>query len=119
MTSGAGREASSQAPSLLALPFDRGLLRLLPTAVRQPRSAWRSVLVGWATAFLPSVLLAVLTAAGAPHLARPQFGPPGPLLVILLVLFSPLAETLILAGALELLRRVLAPPRAAFASALG
>lgn len=100
-------------------PRDWGLLRHLPRALRQPGSAWRSILTGWAVAIVPSLLLSALLAALRPDLGRPAFQAHGPLLFFLLVIFSPLVETMIMAGALELLLRVVAPATAVLVSAIG
>ncbi|MCA1654221.1 MAG: hypothetical protein ABR588_03690 [Sphingomicrobium sp.] len=100
-------------------PFETGPLRFLPQPIRETSSWWRSILFGWAAAFFPSLLLSALTAALLPNVARPSFNAGGPLLLFLLAVFSPLVETLIMAGILELLRRFLSPTAAVIVSAIG
>lgn len=64
-------------------------------------------------------MLAGVAALLAPHLARPEFKAGGATLLFLLVVFSPLIETLMMAAALELLRLALPPTLAVLASAIG
>jgi hypothetical protein len=97
--------------------FERGPLRLLPVAVREPRRAWLAILVGAALTILGSLLLAGLAGTIAPDLAKPQFPMRGAVAVALLVLFAPLVETLIMAGVLALLARFVMPTVAVVASA--
>ena len=98
-------------------PFESGPLRFLPSPIRRSTSVLRSIGAGWATAFFPSIALSALAAALAPDLGRPEFPAGGALLIFLLVVFSPFFETLIMVGALELLRRFLSPTVAVLASA--
>ena len=114
----AGPVADDAAGLAVSDPFAVGPLRFLPAPIRQSRSAWRSIAFGWATAFGGSILLSALAAWGAPDLARPDFPAGGALLIFLLVIFSPFFETLIMVGALELLRRFLSPTASVLASAL-
>ena len=113
-----GPVADDAAGLSLSDPFAVGLLRFLPEPIRQPRSAWRSIVFGWATAFVGSIILSALAAWGAPDLGRPDFPVGGAMLVFLLVIFSPFLETLIMAGAIELLRRFLAPTAVVIVSAV-
>lgn len=102
----------------LSDPFDTGPLRFLPAPIRQPGSAWRSIGAAWTLSFVGSIALSALAAWGAPDLARPDFPVGGAMLLFLLVIFSPFIETLIMAGAIELLRLFLAPTLVVIASAL-
>ena len=113
-----GPVADDAAGLSLSDPFAVGLLRFLPEPIRQPRLAWRSIVFGWATAFVGSIILSALAAWGAPDLARPDFPIGGAMLVFLLVIFSPFVETLIMAGGIELLRQFLKPTLVVIASAL-
>ena len=103
----------------LEADFERSILRFLPAAVRRPRAPAQAIAAGWVVAFLPSILLAAAATVLAPGLARPDFPAGGALLVFLLVVFSPLVETLVMAAALEVLRLALPPSAALLASALG
>lgn len=78
-----------------------------------------SIGVGWATAFFPSIALSAAAAALFPTLGRPDFQAGGPLLLFLLVIFSPAVETLIMALVLEVLRRFMPPTAAVVVSAVG
>ena len=105
------------APASLAL--SSGPLSYLPEAVRVPRSALAAILVGWPLALLPSLLLSALSAALFPQAPGPAFEGGGASLFALLTLFSPIVETLIMAGVLALLLRVVNPTVAIFASSIG
>ena len=91
-----------------------GLPRWLPVPLREPRNAWQSIGVGWLLTFGGSLLLSILASKLAPDLRRPEFPMSGAQAFFLLVIFSPLVETLIMAGVLTLLLR-LVPPAAAIA----
>jgi hypothetical protein len=54
-----------------------------------------------------------------PAAGRPSFDVNGPTVVAILVLFSPLVETLIMAAVLEVLLRFIPPPAAILASSIG
>ena len=105
------------APASLAL--SSGPLSWLPKAVRVPRSALAAILVGWPLALLPSLILSAIAAASFPQAAGPQFLGGGWALFGLLVVFSPIVETLIMAGVLALLLRVVTPTVAILASSAG
>jgi hypothetical protein len=96
-----------------------GPLSYLPAPVRIPRSALAAILVGWPLALLPSLALSVLANALFPHVAGPSFKGQGLGMFALLVLFSPILETLIMAGALSVLLRLVSPTTAILASSLG
>ena len=98
--------------------FDSGPLRLLPAALREPRRVWLAILVGVALTLSGSLLLSWLATMIAPTLAKPEFAMRGPIAFLLLILFAPLVETLIMAGVLSLLARFLTPTLAVLASAL-
>lgn len=99
--------------------FVNGPLRSLPAPVRGGGPRWQAVAVAWATAFIPSIILSAAAAKLFPGLTGPEFKAAGPVLLFLLVIFSPLIETLIMAGFIELLRRFLAPTATVIGSALG
>ena len=94
-------------------------LAFLPATLFQPESPPRYVAIAWACSFFPSLLIAGLLAAVAPDAARPEFDA-GPVTVLLLmVVFSPLLESLIMGGALIVLLRFFSPVIAVIASAAG
>ena len=99
--------------------FDDNFLRFLPASLREPRRAWRAILIGWALSILGSLALAVLSKAIAPTLPTPEFPMKGPLAFFLLVVFAPLLETLIMAGFLSLFLRFMPPAAAILLSAAG
>jgi hypothetical protein len=96
-----------------------GPLSYLPEAIRDPRSALAAILVGWPLALLPSLALSVLASVLFPEVAGPSFDARGPAVFLLLVVFSPILETLIMAGVLSILLRFVSPTVAIFASAVG
>ncbi len=98
--------------------FDSGPLRLLPAPLREPRRAWLAILVGASLTVSGSLILSGLATMVAPTLAKPEFPMRGPVAFLLLILFAPLVETLIMAGVLSLLARFLTPTHAVLASAL-
>lgn len=98
---------------------DRIALTFLPSDIREPRAVGRSVLVGWLTALLPSLGLALLVSALFPETAQPAFEMEGWLAIVLLVLFAPVVETLAMGGVLLVLLRFLSPRAAVLSSAAG
>ena len=93
-------------------------LAWLPQALLEPTSALRSIAVGWAVAFPASILLAAVLQWVAPEAQGPEFPMRGLTAVLLLVLFSPIVETLIMGGVLLALLRFLTPTWAVVASAI-
>jgi len=91
----------------------------LPSALAEPRHPLKAIAVGWLLAFPFSLLLSVLAQWLLPEAGRPTFIVTGPTTVALLVLVSPLVETLIMAAVLEALLRFLAPTSAIVLSAIG
>jgi hypothetical protein len=91
----------------------------LPAALAEPRQPLRANAVGWLCAFPISLLLSVLAQWLLPAIERPMFIVTGAATVILLVIVSPLIETLIMAAVLELLLRFLPPTAAIILSAIG
>jgi hypothetical protein len=99
--------------------FDDSFLKFLPAPVREPRRAWLAILTGFALSFAGSVMLALLTSQLAPDLAKPDFkGLSGMTAILLLVVFSPLVETMIMGGVLVILQRFLGPAASVITSAL-
>ena len=98
--------------------FDSGPLRFLPDAVREPRRAWLAILVGAALTLAGSLLLSAGATVFAPTLAKPDFPMDGMVVFLLLFLFAPLVETLIMAAVLSLLVRFVTPTVAVLSSAL-
>jgi hypothetical protein len=84
-----------------------------------PRSALAAILVGWPLALLPSLALSVVVNALLPQVAGPSFNAKGQAVFALLVVFSPVLETLIMAGVLSVLLRLVSPTRAILASSVG
>jgi len=91
----------------------------LPAALAEPRHPLKAIAVGWLCAFPPSLLLAVLAQWLLPTVERPAFIVTGAATVALLVIISPLVETLIMAAVLEVLLRFLPPAAAIVISAVG
>jgi len=94
-------------------------LNWFPKAIRQPSSAFGSIAVGWLLTFPASILLAALIHWVAPNAKGPEFPISGPMAIFLLVIFSPVLETLIMGGVLLLLLRFVPPTWAVLISAVG
>ena len=87
--------------------------------MREPRRAWLAILTGWLMSLAGSLVLAAIVSGVAPQLAKPDFkGISGITAIMLLVVFSPLVESLIMGGVLVLLQRFLRPAGAIVASSL-
>jgi membrane protease YdiL (CAAX protease family) len=95
------------------------LLRFLPRAIRTPERPFRAIAIGWLTAFPASILLAVLGALLLPQAKAPEFHVSGGLAMFLLVIFSPVLETLIMGAVLLVLLRLFSPTVAVLISAVG
>ncbi len=85
----------------------------LPQALREPQRPIRAIFTGWAFAFFPSILLSYVMQWLLPQVARPSFDVGGSTAFILLVLFAPVVETLIMAFFLEIMLRLRIPPTVA------
>jgi membrane protease YdiL (CAAX protease family) len=72
----------------------------------------------WLVALLPSIALSLLAGQAAPGAAQPDISVATPLLLFLLVLGGPFAETLIMGGLLLGLDRLFGPGPAAIVSAI-
>jgi hypothetical protein len=93
-------------------------LTWLPRALLEPSNAFRSIAVGWLLAFPASILLAAIVHVIAPDAKTPDFQISGLAAIGMLVLFSPIFETLIMGGILLVLLKFLSPTRAVIASAV-
>ena len=78
-----------------------------------------AILVGWVTAFLPSLALAAAAQWLLPTVAQPSLAIDGPLGIVLVAAFAPIVETLIMAAVLSLLLLVVTPTMAVIASSIG
>ena len=94
-------------------------LSFLPKPIREPQRAWLAVLVGWLTAIIPSLLLAALVSRLFPQLPGPKFDMDPVISFIAIVIVSPLIETLIMAGVLSVLLRLMPASAAILVSAVG
>ena len=94
-------------------------LSWFPRPIREPLSALRSIGTAWLLAFPASIILALLIHFIAPNAKGPEFHVSGPLAVFLLVVFSPVLETLIMGGVLLILLRIVSPTLAVVISAVG
>ena len=108
--------AAAQPPARL---LDDSFLRFLPAPLREPRRVWLAIATGWVLSITGSLALAFLSRSVAPDLAAPDFQMKGLGALLLLVVFAPLLETLIMAGFLSLLLRFMPPVAAILVSAAG
>ena len=95
-----------------AMPF-------LPKALLEPRNPVRAILVGWAAAFLPSILLSVVVRTLLPEVGQPAIAIDTPYALSLVIFLAPLIETLIMAAVLGVMLLFLKPAHAVLASAVG
>ena len=99
--------------------LDDSFLRWLPAPLREPRRAWLAILTGWLLSILGSLALAAIINRVAPDLAKPDFnGIKGMMAIFLIVVFSPVLESMIMGGILVILQRFLSPAAAIAASSL-
>ena len=98
---------------------ERGPLSFLPKAIREPRRPLVAIGVGWATAFLPSIALAALVGLFFPNASQPEFNVSPAMQFFLIVVLSPVVETLIMGSILLILLRFLSPTVAVVISAIG
>jgi len=75
----------------------------------EPRRPWRAILLGWPSASIPALGLAALAAMLVPAGAAPKLPVGGLYPFLLVVVFSPVVETLIMALVIELGLLVLPP----------
>jgi hypothetical protein len=78
----------------------------------EPRRPLRAILIGWLAASIPALALATLATALFPHVAGPKLPVNSAWTFFAVTVFSPVAETLIMALLLEVALLAL-PPRAA------
>lgn len=91
----------------------------LPRPLLEPAKPWRAIALGWVLAFPASILFAGLIQLIAPTSKAPEFNISGPTALVLLVLFSPVVESLIMGGVLLVLLRLLPRTWAVLVSAIG
>lgn len=94
-------------------------LSWLPKSLLEPENLYASVGIGWLLTFPVSIALAGFIHFLVPGAKSPEFPVSGPLAIVLLVIVSPIIETLLMAGALPLLARFMTPRWAVLASAAG
>ena len=94
-------------------------LNWLPRSLLEPSNPHAAIGIGWLFTFPVSIALAGVFHIIAPNAQGPEFPVTGPLAVFLLVVFSPVLETLLMAGALALLLRFMPARWAVLASAVG
>jgi membrane protease YdiL (CAAX protease family) len=97
----------------------RGPLAFLPPLLFHDRKPWLAILVGWLLTIAGSTALSFVVARVAPANTGPDLGDAsGPMKLFLIAGFSPVVETLLMAGVLALLLRVLNGWQAVIASAM-
>lgn len=96
----------------------RGPLAMLPLVLFHDRRPWLAILIGWVLTIVGSTLLSYVIAWLAPNNPGPDLGDTSaPVKLFLIAGFSPVVETLIMAGFLAILLRILNGWQAAIASA--
>jgi hypothetical protein len=91
----------------------------LPQALREPRRPLLALAVAWATAVVPSIALGAAVSALVPRDALPVLPLTDASVFWLLVIGAPLVETLLMGGALIMLRLVFSPTWSVLISAVG
>ena len=95
-------------------------LSFLPLFLFRPDgSRLAYVLKAWLLALVPSILLSLIVNSAAPAAEQPHLPLSGPAAIGFITLLGPFLETLIMAGALLVLTRIVAPGPAAVLSAIG
>jgi hypothetical protein len=95
-------------------------LSWLPRALREPKNAPIAIGIGWLLAFPGSLILAEIVHLLVPNAKVPDFGQvSGLYAAFLVVIVSPVVETLMMGGALLLLLRIMPPTWAVLVSAIG
>jgi len=95
----------------------RGPLAILPPLLFRQRQAWLAILVGWLLTIVGSIVLSAIIERLVPGRPGPDLGDTsGPMKLFLVAGFSPVVETLVMAGVLGLLLRWLAGWQAVIAS---
>jgi hypothetical protein len=96
----------------------RGPLAFLPPLLFRDRQPWLAILVGWLLTIVGSTAISFLIAHLVPGQTGPDLGDTsGAMKLFLIAGFSPVVETLIMAGILALLLRFLNSWQAVVASA--
>lgn len=94
-------------------------MRSAQALLTTPERPLRYIAVAWLFTFVPAALLSALVSMVLPEIEQPDF-PAGNLTIfILIVLFAPVTETLIMGSILLLLRRLVPEPWAVAISAAG
>ena len=93
-------------------------LNWLPRTLLTPSGAIRSIAIGWLVSFPLSILLAFLVQWFAPDAPGPEFPMRGPTAIVMLVLFAPIVETVIMGAVLLVLLRIVPPTAAVIVSAV-
>jgi hypothetical protein len=94
-------------------------LPFLPRPLLEPRRPLLAIALGALTAFVPTMLLAALVLRLLPGGEGPEFAMEGLLAIFGLVVFAPIAETLIMGIGLLVLLRFVGPTAAIIASSAG
>jgi len=88
-------------------------------ALLEPRRPLRAILVGWLATSVPALLLAAIAARLFPHAASPDLPHGGLFPFVLVVLISPLLETMIMAAIIEIGLLILPPLAVVILSSIG
>ena len=94
-------------------------LSLLPSPVREGRQPALALAVAWLLTFPVSIGLAWIVSQFFPGAEQPEFKISGSAALLMLVVFAPVVETLIMGGVLLVLLRFLNPTLAILVSSAG
>ena len=88
-------------------------------ALLKPRRPLRAILVGWLVTSIPALALAAIAARLLPHAASPDLPHGGLFPFLLVVVISPLLETMIMAAVIEVGLLILPPLAVVVLSSIG
>jgi hypothetical protein len=100
---------------------DRGgnFLNFPPRPVREPQRPLLALVIAWLLTYPLSIALAGVVSLLIPNAPQPHFDMSGVMAMVLLVLFAPVVETLIMGGVLLILLRLVSPSIAVILSSFG
>ena len=88
-------------------------------ALLEPRRPLRAILIGWLVTSIPALALAAIAARLLPNAASPDLPHGGLFPFLLVVITSPLLETMIMASAIEIGLLILPPLAVVILSSIG
>ena len=107
------------APVTPIVALDSPPVGWLPRAIREPRRPLLAILVGWLVTSIPALALAALAGWLLPNAPSPDLPHGGLYAFLLVVVISPLLETMIMAAVIEVGLLILPPVVVVILSSIG